>query len=303
MKIILVIPTKDRPKDIQNLFESLEVQTRKPDHIIVVDGSAEPIAPVLSRFEDKLPIEVIRCVPPSLPKQRNVGIKALPQDSDWVGFLDDDLVLDNEALEQLEKTILAQKTFKLKGVGLSIQNQPNPKLRLLLKAFLMSTQPGRVTMAGYPTAIPCVEQDIRTDWLYGGATFWSADVFKKFQFDEWFFGTGYMEDVDFSFRVSREYELMVAAKAKCFHYHHQIPVTKETSIGEWQLTSWWYFVSKHHQFHIAFVMWGMFGLVVKNLLAFAFYRTKPYWNRHRGHMRGLRRIFMGQALTLKGFSK
>lgn len=304
MKLVLIVPTKDRPHDIQQLFNSILSQTRSPDLVIVVDGSDCPVKSIIDGYASQINVDYIACRPPSLPRQRNVGIANIPKDADWVGFLDDDLVLENDALEKLEGLIDRQKNPKLKGIGLCILNQPAPKIGFFLKLFLMSAStPGKMTKAGYPTAIPCIKRDTKTDWLYGGATFWARDTFAKFKFDEWYFGTGYMEDIDFSYRVSREYELMVSAEAQCNHYHHQVPVNKEASIGEWQLTSWWYFITKHHDFPTVLVLWGMFGLIAKNLLAVAYYRTKPYVERSKGHAHGLIKIFTGKALMLKGFIK
>lgn len=304
MKFTLIIPTKDRPHDVQRLFASILSQTRKPDHVIVVDGSDSPIKSIIDKYTSTQSVHYISCRPPSLPKQRNLGIESIPSGTDWVGFLDDDLVLEYNALEKLEKTILKKNDPKLKGIGLSIINQASPKIMPFLRFFLMSdSRPGIITKAGYPTAIPNVRSDIKTDWIYGGATFWARDVFQNFKFDEWFFGTGYMEDIDFSYRISRQYNLMISYEARCNHYHHQIPVHKEASIGEWQMTSWWYFVRKHRHFSMVCVAWGMFGLLLKNLLAVAVYRTKPYVERSKGHFRGLAKILTGKALALKGFSK
>lgn len=304
MKFTLIVPTKDRPEDIKRLFATISFQSRKPDQIIVVDGSDNPVRDLIEKYSSQLPIQYIPCRPPSLPKQRNVGIAAVAADTDWVGFLDDDLVLEYDALEHLENFIKAENNPKLKGIGLCILNQISPKMRPFLRFFLMSDRhPGKMTNAGFPTAIPFVRENIKTDWLYGGATFWSRDIFENFKFDEWFFGTGYMEDIDFSYRISRNYELMVSYRSRCNHYHHQIPVHKEASIGEWQMTSWWYFIKKHKDFPMRCVAWGMMGLILKSLLAVIVYRTKPYIERAKGHFRGVLKILKGQALDLKGFTK
>lgn len=73
-KIAFVVATKDRPVELRNLLKSLEAQSYKPDQIIIVDGSAEPIEDVLKEFPT-LPIKYIRCIPPSATRQRNMGIK------------------------------------------------------------------------------------------------------------------------------------------------------------------------------------------------------------------------------------
>jgi GT2 family glycosyltransferase len=67
------------------------------------------------------------------------------------------------------------------------------------------------------------------------------EMFKEFSFDEWFSGVGYLEDVDFSYRVSRKYPLMLAASARCFHYHHPVRKERMFHLGAWHLVAWWYF--------------------------------------------------------------
>lgn len=304
MKIVLIVPTKDRPVDIQNLFASIITQIRKPDLVIVVDGSDNPIESIVNSFSDRINLKYYPCRPPSLPKQRNVGIANLPADTDWLGFLDDDLVLEPDTVLNLEKFIIAQNNPKLKGIGLSIINQPAPKESIFNKIFLMSMKaPGKITSAGYPTPIPFVTSDVKTDWIYGGATFWAADIFKKFNYDEWFAGTGYLEDVDFSYRVSREYDLMISASAKCNHYDHGVSLQREASRAEWQLTAWWYFVNKFEDFSKISISWAMFGLIFRNLLMLIATRNQKHLQRAKGYWKGLKRIFNGTALEFKGFSK
>ncbi|MDH4467880.1 MAG: glycosyltransferase [Bacteriovoracaceae bacterium] len=304
MKIVLIVPTKDRHYDIERLLKSISIQKQKPDQVIIVDGSDRPVDDIALKYSSHFSIDYVACRPPSLPKQRNVGISRIQTDADWVGFLDDDLVLEEDCLANLAEFIKNQNSPKLKGVALNILNQPIPKTPTYNKFFLMdSTTPGKITPSGYPAVIPCTQTDLKTDWLYGGATFWASHIFKDYLFDEWFFGTGYMEDIDFSYRVSRKYELMVSSQSKCYHYHHGISIGKEVSIGEWQLTSWWYFVNKYNDFNRPAVLWSMLGLIMKNLVRVLYFRSKSHALRSKGHIMGIYKILLGKANDIKGFQK
>ncbi len=53
IKIALIVPTKDRPEDLNNLFVSIQKQTRSADLVIVVDGSDDPIEYILKDFKNK----------------------------------------------------------------------------------------------------------------------------------------------------------------------------------------------------------------------------------------------------------
>jgi glycosyltransferase involved in cell wall biosynthesis len=302
--LTIIVPTKDRPIDMKSLFDSIRIQDRMPDEVIVVDGSDEPIEQVLKEFTD-INYKYITVRPPSLPKQRNAGIKSLSQEAQWVGFLDDDIVLEKDCLIKLESFIETQEKNNTIGIGLSILNQPETKTHLYNSFFLMGKESkgGEVTLSGYPSAIPIPKNNMKVDWLYGGATFWRKDVFENFLYDEWFQGTGYMEDVDFSYSVSKKYDLMVCESSRCYHYHHGISKQKEVGIGEWQLTSWWYFIRKYRDFSIALVLWSMVGLSIKNLLLATITFSSNRALRFIGNIRGLFTILTGRALNKKGFSK
>ena len=43
MKIRFIIPTKDRPDDIRSMLNSLALQTRKPDPVIIIDAGTQPL--------------------------------------------------------------------------------------------------------------------------------------------------------------------------------------------------------------------------------------------------------------------
>ena len=299
--ISLIIPTKDRPDDIRALFHSLGKQSRMPDEIIVVDGSDVSIEDLVSSFKS-LPIKYLQVIPPSLPKQRNAGVANLDPSCSWIGFLDDDLVLEHDAIEHLE--CLVEQEKDLGGVGMSIINQPTSSVEVFNKVFLLSNNfPGSFAPSGFPVMIPCVDRDITVEWLYGGATFWSVDVFKEFSYDEWFKGTGYMEDVDFSYRVSRKYRLMVSSKARCNHFFHKIISSKQRGIGKWLIVSWWYFIEKHKTFKKSYVFWGIAGIILKGFLAAIVNRSKDSLCRVAGNLDGLVAILRGKVKDSDGFSK
>ena len=299
--VTLAICTKDRPEDMESLLTSIQSQTRKPDRIIVADGSDNPIKHVVDKFSE-LPIEYYPVRPPSLPKQRNVCISHLTENDEWVGFLDDDLVLEDNALEGLES--FAKENSSYVGIGLTINNQADLKRSFLREFFMLDKLPGGVfTKSGCPSAIRPSKVDLELEWVYGGATFWKREILQTYKYDEWFDGTGYYEDVDFSYRVSRDHKIALCSSARCFHYHHPVRKEKMVALGEWQLTGWWYFISKASNFNKFFVLWSMVGVAFNN---FMMGLLKPGNNRLRsflGNLKGLIRIFSGNALVKKGFSK
>lgn len=284
----LAIATKDRLFDLTRLLNSIQSQYRLPDDIIIVDGSEKSVKDDVLSFTS-LPIRYFRCVPPSLPKQRNVAIRELLPETDWVGFLDDDLELLPDTLINLEAFIV-EKQFREGGIGLSIVNQPIPKAGLFNSLFMLEReQGGKFTRSGYPSSIRVYSQPRQVEWLYGGATFWSKSIFFKYNFDEWFSGTGYMEDVDFSYRVGMEYPLWVS-NARCSHFSHPVKIEKEFSIGEWQICSLWYFAKKSRDFSMPLTLWSCVGISLKNLMVFLISLESSRLRRFNGNLFGMVKI-------------
>jgi GT2 family glycosyltransferase len=300
LKFSLIICTKDRPKDLKLLLESVQKQSRLPDQIIIVDGSDHPIKELVESFKT-LPLIYQTVRPPGLAKQRNVGIKLLRDDIDWVGMLDDDLELEAHCLQNLEEYLLSHPTHK--GVGLVINNQPVFKKHIYRSIFFTDREPGGlITLSGSAAAIRPVEQDLEVEWLYGGATFWNKSVFSEFSYDEWFSGVGYLEDVDFSYRVSRKYKLSLSAKSRCWHYQHPMKKEKLKAHAAWHFVAWWYFATKYN-FNKLIVLWSMFGVFLSNLGIGLF---KPQTNRllsTLGNLKALWVIMTGGVANYKGFQK
>lgn len=302
MNISVIICTKDRPFDLGRVLDSLLIQTYQLKELIIVDGSDNSVKEVVERYIGKLPIQYFHLRPPGLTRQRNFGISKLSTDSDWVGFLDDDLELEKDCLSNLERYIL--ETPSLKGVGLRINDQRNLGRSRLREFMLLDSYPGGVvTKSGAAAPIRPYKESIKTKWLYGGATFWHISVLKEFKFDEWFSGVGYCEDLDYSYRVSQKYDLAVCAEAKCFHHHKQPSLEKMSPMGEWLVVAWWYFARIKNQFNPFMVLWGIGWMSLNNLIISAAKKDERRFRMFKGNLAGLRKIFSGHAVKAQGFQK
>ena len=300
----IIICTKDRPKDIQRLLSTIQGQTKVPNDLIVVDGSDHPIKSILNEFKT-LPIRYVQVRPPSLPKQRNVGIRMLQEHADWIGFLDDDLVLNPNNFREIERFIqnYQGETF-LAGVGLKVKNSPPINRSKLRDLFLLSAPTGGIfTRSGCPAALSNIHKTQQVDWLSGGTSFWQKKILEEFKFDEWFSGTGFSEDVDFSYRVSRKYALYCLVKSGCIHLEHPVSHNKALGYGTWQITAWWYFTRKAKSFSVFLVLWSMLGLFINNFIA-GIMKPLSYrlvWS--MGNLRGFFYIITGRALDKRTLHK
>ncbi len=292
-RIAYVVPTKDRPDDMRKLLKSLTEQTRMPDQIIIVDGSDDPIEALCT--DSDLALDYVRVRPPSLAAQRNAGMAALRDDITIAGYLDDDLVLEPDATEKMVAFWEAAETPP-GGVSFSIINQPEARNGKWLHRLLgmQHQEPGRVLATGFASDIPYVTETIRTDWLYGGATIWSRDAIERFSYDEWYVGHGFLEDVDYSYRVSRQWPLYVCAASKVWHFSRPMNPNRTYDFGRQQVFNRVYFARK-----AGMPWWGItYGLTTQMLVNATRCLArpgKPTWNMLRGNFVGLGAVFAGRT--------
>lgn len=302
LRLAYVVPTKDRPDDLGKLLDSIRAQTQLPHQVIVVDGSDPDVRHVTERYPD-LPITYVREMPPSLARQRNAGMAALADDITVAGYLDDDIVMEPDATEKM-MAFWANAEADVGGAAFSIINQPKVIRESVLKFFLMhGSEPGRVMPSGFAAFIPYVTETIETEWLYGGATIWRRAVINDIRFDEWYDGYGYLEDLDYSYRVSRRWKLFVTGDARVWHFSAEKSLDKQYELGRQQTFNRLYFIRKMKTFSAPAVAWALFGLVFLALLALARHRDRPRYRRILGNVRGIVAALSGRRKSFAGHWK
>lgn len=303
-RIALVIPTKDRPDDLRRMLASLAAQTRRPDQVVVVDGSEPAVREVVDECVS-LPIEYVRVFPPSLARQRNAGMQRLTRDITLAGYLDDDIVLEADAvLRMLE--FWERAGDDIGGAAFTITNNPQPGALSLKQMFSIDhAHPGRVLPSGFASSITPQTADLETEWLYGGATVWRRSVIESYPYDEWFVGTGYMEDIDFSYTVGARYRLLVVAAARLAHYSRPVRADRQRLLGKWQIVNRMHVVRKHRARGLSVpAAWrASFGLFLLNLAAAIVRRRRDPWNRALGNAAGIVSELFGRREQIGGHLK
>ncbi|MCG6550692.1 MAG: glycosyltransferase [Candidatus Magnetominusculus sp. LBB02] len=225
-KTSIIIPTYNRPDDLTNCIESILKQTQLPDELIVVDDGNLPEPPLKARCE-QIGISYIyfKKDKPGSSASRNKGIEL--STGDIVFFLDDDVVLFPDYIEQIMNIYTTADSEAIGGVGGAIANHKAlgavQKLRKILEIPFMvaGIKEGRVLPSGfcngYGTTPFKIAKITEVDFLSGGVSSFKKEVFSSFSFDPLNFPfTG--EDMDFSYRVSKKYKLIFTPYAKLYHY-------------------------------------------------------------------------------------
>lgn len=291
-----MIATKDRPKEILAVLKSLENQSKRPNEVIIVDGGTRP------RSENafcsfKFPVKYFRYFPPSAARQRNAGIKAVYSEANLVGFLDDDILLDYNALERM-LAFWEGASEDTGGASFNLVNHPSllaPKIKysyFAKKLNLYSKKPGKVLRSGFQTIVGTVEKTTEVEWIPSTAAVWRRRVLASDHFDEWYEASSYLEDLEFSYRLAKFYRLAVVADARYFHYPAHGGRENCYIFGKREVLNRLYFVRKYPELSIFYCFFAL--LLRMSLTLYLFFRNGDvhFLQRILGNIAGFKKAFL-----------
>ncbi|WP_456380200.1 glycosyltransferase family 2 protein [Thiolapillus sp.] len=294
-----VVPTRNRPTDIRSLLGNLSGQSIRPGQIVIIDSSVD-LQPELIADFPRLNISYHAFDgEPSAAAQRNAGLAYVMPDAELIGFVDDDIVFEPDALE---KMLAFWQTVPddVCGAAFNLAEQEGfsraglKKSRLAGKLGLYHAETGAVAPSGWHTRLGNVKENTQVGWLISGAVLWRREVLERHRFDPFFQGYSYLEDLDFSYAVSRECKLMIVADAVFHHHHHHQELTADwyDCFGRMEVRNRLYFVRKH-----GLSVWRCYaGLCIRlgNTLLEALFQRKPVLLlRARGNLAGLWNSLLG----------
>lgn len=224
MKTSIIVCTKDRLKDLIRFTVSLKNQSLQPDEYIIVDSTTPAIN------ENEGYSEITRLYPrlkyhhtqPGLTFQRNYGISV--STGEVLFFFDDDIVLDPEYLQIIVQTFENHPEFS-GGMGQIARKKYGCDYKLhyfYCRLFHLAHEcgDGKFYASGFARLPHGTNEFKEVEVLSGGIAAYKNHVFKEFSFDTFFQGYGFMEDADFSKRVSTQHKLFYNPLAKCQHLHN-----------------------------------------------------------------------------------
>ena len=273
LKISFIIPTKNRPENLRKCLEGLADQNEHVQKVIVV-ATGEDVQDVVGFFKNTLRVQYIYSETSGQIYQRNLGIDALDKDAELVGFFDDDAIVQKEALKNILNFISYryENNDKLIGVGFNIINKSSSddeagSIKKKLIYLFRSYEQGKVTKSGLNTSIWNVKNDIQTQWLGGGYTIWVKQILEEFKQSEIATNWAIGEDLRFSYKIGKKYNLYICASAKIIDdgansiyntYYHDYKKTISQLI----------FIYNHNEFSYSRYFCYVVGLIVFNILSF-----------------------------------
>ena len=303
-KVAFVVATKDRPHDLRKMLRSLSAQSHRPDQIVIVDSSTDPVSGMAQEFPE-LKIKYIHHTPPSASAQRNIGIQSVDPNIELIGFLDDDIVLAPNALEIMLK-FWQTAPDDLGGCAFNQMNSiPRRASRLKESALtrwlgLYSEKKGVVMPSGWHTLTGTVTETTFVDWLPTCAALWRRDIFDSVCFDEFFEGYSYLEDLDFSYSVSKHYRLAIVADARYWHYPSPSGRVSQYRFGKIEVRNRLYIVRKH-RLSLSRCYLGIMIRLVMTLGSAIKTRSTEDLRRVLGNCQGIAQIFFQNEKSSRGY--
>ena len=213
-KISVIIPTRDRPKELAETLSSILNQEYLPHEVIIVDGSPRKTAkPVYETYIQKFEktdskLKYIEEGGIGLTIGRNLGIEIA--EGDAVLFLDDDVILEKDTILTLAKFLKENpKALGIQPKLIAVKEKIGKKLsgRIInaaRKALMLSyheenklaVRRSGASIYPYPHT-----KTIQAQRLSGCCSCFRKEVFKKTRFDTKLKRWSYMEDLDFSYRL------------------------------------------------------------------------------------------------------
>jgi glucosyl-dolichyl phosphate glucuronosyltransferase len=223
--VSVLIPTKNRPADLERVVKSLFEQSVLPRQVIIVDQSVadESRRAVIGQFdrassEIQDVVELSYILDPRIPGggiARNRGMD-LADGEIWL-FLDDDVILEPDFLEQLLAVYVRYP--QAAGVSGVVTNYERPPLGFRLWDWVFARGPFHDDRQPvYWRANRARGGDpVRVTRLGAGLMSFPAQAIRNLRFDENLRGVSDGEDVDFCARMGSDAILVITPCARLVH--------------------------------------------------------------------------------------
>lgn len=225
--ITAIIPTLGRADMLERCLASLQGQSLKPAEVIVVHCGHDPdTAQVVldPRWAaGGMAVRYVAAERCNAVVQRNHGMSMAAHD--YLLFLDDDVELEADFVTELLQPMLASaRVGATMGQAIGHAQHEPPLLwrcyRWLCVPHELRLAPGRVVGAAVPNGFPRgAVTPVAVEWLAGGLMLVRRNAFQSVAgFAPYFTGPAPGEDVDFGYRLSRQWTVLWIPSARAWHH-------------------------------------------------------------------------------------
>ena len=276
-----LIATRNRPGELLTTVESLVSQTVAPGEICIVDSSER--AAVRADIEELcsgagISLDYVHPAPRGLPRQRNVALDRTTGDP--VFLIDDDVYLEPDCHERIIEEY-ARWGNDLGGVRAAPVTAARPPIASVMWRRLFGIggwwpeASGRVRggfwLEGTSESAGVKKQEAFVGYFMS----FRRSVFERERFDEALSGYASQEDIDFSYRVSRNWVLVQTPRARCEHFKTSTGRMPSIKLERMKLANHFYLFRKNmpqDRRHKAALWWGLLGLFAHNVVKAVFRR-------------------------------
>lgn len=263
--MLIVIPTRNRVKELTNTLNFLDSNQFFFKKIVIVDSSKLEIK---QKIKEKIKeynsnIKIIDSEP-STCIQRNAGFNFI-EDNEYIMFLDDDNIFYPDAFYKMQYFLNNNKNFS----GVAFNQIYNEKISILEKfkknyisnkLGIYSSNIGGFSNSGWQSRFINFTNNAIVQWLPTRAVIYRSEKVKKIRFDEKLGIYGYLEDLDFSLELKKKGNLMVCSDAR---YSHDQSITRPGfEFGKKELRNRYYIVKKHNLKKNLFFLTSLFRMVL-----------------------------------------
>jgi GT2 family glycosyltransferase len=295
----VVICTRNRPDELERTLDSIAAHLPSVDLLLaVVDASdtaeRDHTRSLVENFDPLPSVHWPYSDPPSLARQRNAALDRLPPSVKIVHFIDDDVTVHAGYFGALSR--LFRRDSDVGGAGGVIvapsDDTTSSVVERLRRLFLLShPRAGHVLPSGYATSAqhprPSDGNGLReTEWLSGCSSSYRRSLLNQHRFDENLTGYSMLEDLDLSYRIHRQAQLVVQPEARLTHRRSPRNRFDAERYGHALTVHRRWFVKKHFDAPHPAYWWSLVGRLFAILTSSDPHRTAAL----RGLVQGVRTV-------------
>jgi GT2 family glycosyltransferase len=146
--------------------------------------------------------------------------------------------------------------------------------RIIARFFLLNNFDGKMTISGfgYPIYEGHLVRLMEVEMLNGCNMSFRKECLKNYRFDDWFKGYSFREDVDLSYRISQDYNLVMLPDANLYHMYGSSNRLNINDKKKMEFSNYYFIFKKFKYknfFSYVLFFYSLIGIFIMDLIDFA----------------------------------